>query len=381
MLETPPLSLYVHIPWCVRKCPYCDFNSHQLRDNIPEADYVAALCDDLAYEVERLETKAPLTSIFIGGGTPSLFKGKSYGKLFSAVDQLLGINADCEITLEANPGTVDAENFRAFRDAGINRLSLGIQSFDDDKLKSLGRIHGGDEAKRAIDIARGAGFENFNLDLMFGLPEQKVSQAIRDLQTAIGFEPTHISWYQLTIEANTEFHSRPPKLPPEPAIVELQDEGIALLADSGFDRYEVSAFAQQGKRAAHNMNYWEFGDYIGIGAGAHGKVSHVAANRIVRTRKKKQPDHYLAATLNRDAERVEVTVPERPFEFLLNALRLRHGFEVSLFEKRTGVTFSEIEKKVDLMVSQGLLVLESGRLSTTERGYGVLNSILEEFLD
>lgn len=381
MLETPPLSLYVHIPWCVRKCPYCDFNSHQLRDNIPEADYVAALCDDLAYEVERLETKAPLTSIFIGGGTPSLFKGKSYGKLFSAVDQLLGINADCEITLEANPGTVDAENFRAFRDAGINRLSLGIQSFDDDKLKSLGRIHGGDEAKRAIDIARGAGFENFNLDLMFGLPEQKVSQAIKDLQTAIGFEPTHISWYQLTIEANTEFHSRPPKLPPEPAIVELQDEGIALLADSGFDRYEVSAFAQQGKRAAHNMNYWEFGDYIGIGAGAHGKVSHVAANRIVRTRKKKQPDHYLAATLNRDAERVEVTVPERPFEFLLNALRLRHGFEVSLFEKRTGVTFSEIEKKVDLMVSQGLLVLESGRLSTTERGYGVLNSILEEFLD
>lgn len=381
MLETPPLSLYVHIPWCVRKCPYCDFNSHQLRDNIPEADYVAALCDDLAYEVERLETKAPLTSIFIGGGTPSLFKGKSYGKLFSAVDQLLGINADCEITLEANPGTVDAENFRAFRDAGINRLSLGIQSFDDDKLKSLGRIHGGDEAKRAIDIARGAGFENFNLDLMFGLPEQKVSQAIKDLQTAIGFEPTHISWYQLTIEANTEFHSRPPKLPPEPAIVELQDEGIALLADSGFDRYEVSAFAQQGKRAAHNMNYWEFGDYIGIGAGAHGKVSHVAANRIVRTRKKKQPDHYLAATLNRDAERVEVTMPERPFEFLLNALRLRHGFEVSLFEKRTGVTFSEIEKKVDLMVSQGLLVLESGRLSTTERGYGVLNSILEEFLD
>jgi putative oxygen-independent coproporphyrinogen III oxidase len=381
MLETPPLSLYVHIPWCVRKCPYCDFNSHQLRDNMPEADYVAALCDDLAYEVERLETKAPLTSIFIGGGTPSLFKGKSYGKLFSAIDQLLGINADCEITLEANPGTVDAENFRAFRDAGINRLSLGIQSFDDDKLKSLGRIHGGDEAKRAIDIARGAGFENFNLDLMFGLPEQKVSQAIRDLQTAIGFEPTHISWYQLTIEANTEFHSRPPKLPPEPAIIELQDEGIALLADSGFDRYEVSAFAQQGMRAAHNMNYWEFGDYIGIGAGAHGKVSHVAANRIVRTRKKKQPDHYLAATLNRDAERVEVTMPERPFEFLLNALRLRHGFEVSLFEKRTGVTFSEIEKKVDLMVSQGLLVLESGRLSTTERGYRVLNSILEEFLD
>jgi len=348
---------------------------------MPEADYVAALCGDLAYEVERLETKAPLTSIFIGGGTPSLFKGKSYGKLFYAVDQLLGINADCEITLEANPGTVDAENFRAFRDAGINRLSLGIQSFDDDKLKSLGRIHGGDEAKRAIDIARGAGFENFNLDLMFGLPEQKVSQAIRDLQTAIGFEPTHISWYQLTIEANTEFHSRPPKLPPEPAIVELQDEGIALLADLGFDRYEVSAFAQQGKRAAHNMNYWEFGDYIGIGAGAHGKVSHVAANRIVRTRKKKQPDHYLAATLNRDAERVEVTMPERPFEFLLNALRLRHGFEVSLFEKRTGVTFSEIEKKVDLMVSQGLLVLESGRLSTTERGYRVLNSILEEFLD
>lgn len=381
MLETPPLSLYVHIPWCVRKCPYCDFNSHQLRDNMPEAEYVAALCDDLSYEVQQLETKTPLTSIFIGGGTPSLFKGKTYGKLFSAVDHLLGINADCEITLEANPGTVDAENFRAFRDAGINRLSLGIQSFADDKLKSLGRIHGGDEAKRAIDIARNAGFENFNLDLMFGLPEQKVSEAVKDLETAIGFEPTHLSWYQLTIETNTEFHRRPPKLPPEPAIVELQDEGIALLADTGFDRYEVSAFAQQGKRAAHNVNYWEFGDYIGIGAGAHGKVSSVAANRIVRSRKKKQPDHYLAATLNRDAERVEVTIPERPFEFLLNALRLRHGFDVSLFEKRTGVTFSEIGKKVELLVSQGLLVLESGRLSTTERGYRVLNSILEEFLD
>lgn len=381
MLETPPLSLYVHIPWCVRKCPYCDFNSHQLRDTMPEADYIAALCDDLAYEVQQLETKTPLTSLFIGGGTPSLFKGKSYGKLFAAVDRLLGINADCEITLEANPGTVDAENFRAFRDAGINRLSLGIQSFADDKLKSLGRIHGGDEAKRAIDIARNAGFENFNLDLMFGLPEQKVSQAIKDLETAIGFEPTHLSWYQLTIEANTEFHSRPPRLPPEPAIVELQDEGIALLADSGFDRYEVSAFARQGRRAAHNVNYWEFGDYIGIGAGAHGKVTSVAANRVMRTRKKKQPDHYLAATLNRDAERREVTMPERAFEFLLNALRLRHGFDVSLFEKRTGVTFSEIEKKVESLVSQGLLVLESGRLSTTDRGYRVLNSILEEFLD
>jgi len=342
---------------------------------------MAALCDDLAFEVQQLETRTPLTSVFIGGGTPSLFKGESYGKLLTNVDQLLGIDNSCEITLEANPGTVDDENFRAFRDAGINRLSLGIQSFADDKLKSLGRIHGGDEARRAIDIACRAGFENFNLDLMFGLPGQSVSQAIKDLQTAIGFAPMHLSWYQLTIEPNTEFHSRPPSLPPEPAIVELQEEGIALLADAGFDRYEVSAFAQQGKRAAHNMNYWEFGDYIGIGAGAHGKLSKVATDQVLRTRKKKQPDHYLAAALNRDAERRAVSRAERPFEFLLNALRLRHGFELPLFEKRTGVTFSEIEKTVEFQISQGLLVLQSGRLRTTDRGYRVLNSILEEFLD
>lgn len=381
MLETPPLSLYVHIPWCVRKCPYCDFNSHQLRNTIPEADYIAALCDDLAFEVEQLESKPALTSIFIGGGTPSLFKGASYRKLLSTVDTLLGISGACEITLEANPGTVDAENFRAFREAGINRLSIGIQSFANDKLKALGRIHGGDEARRAIDTAYKAGFENFNLDLMFGLPEQSVGQAIKDLEIALEFEPTHLSWYQLTIEPNTEFHNRPPSLPPEPMISDLQDEGIALLEDTGLHRYEVSAFAKSTKQAAHNVNYWEFGDYIGIGAGAHGKLTHVGKNQIIRTRKKKQPDHYLAASVNRDAERNEVAVSERPFEFLLNALRLRRGFDIALLEKRTGVTFSEIAKKVEYLSSQGLLVLESGRLSTTDRGFRMLNSILEEFLD
>lgn len=381
MLELPPLGLYIHIPWCVRKCPYCDFNSHEATSALPERDYIQALCDDFDQDLEFVQGRC-IHSVFIGGGTPSLFSAGAYEQLFQHLRQRVAFSSDCEITLEANPGTAEAAKFTAYREAGINRLSLGIQSFDDAQLKTLGRIHTADEARTAVAIARSAGFDNFNLDLMFGLPQQSPAQALQDLENALDFQPTHLSWYQLTIEPNTVFYSQPPHIPAEEPILEMQELGQRLLENRSYARYEVSAYARSGRESMHNINYWQFGDYLGIGAGAHGKVTRIEEGVLTvgRTRKIKQPNHYLANTVNRCAEHQLLKASDLPLEFLLNALRLQRGFTETLFEQRTGVPFSTIGKRVEYLVSQGLLARDELLIRPTDKGYALLNSVLEEFI-
>ena len=385
MLKKPPLSLYIHVPWCIRKCPYCDFNSHESNSPLPEKEYIAALYSDFLYELSKLpDQKIELQSIFIGGGTPSLFKGDSYRFLLNSIKDHLNFSENIEITLEANPGSSDIKKFSSYREAGINRLSLGIQSFDDKKLQKLGRIHDKQQSIDAIRIAKQAGFRNFNLDLMHGLPEQKTEEALDDLQTAIDTTPNHISWYQLTIEPNTVFYSHTPILPSDGELIDIQEQGNALLEANGYKQYEVSAFAIGGKTSLHNRNYWSFGDYIGIGAGAHGKLTLVNEQRILRTRKVRQPDQYITRKKNRDAEIKEVSAGERALEFLMNALRFKAGFSQELFEKRTGVAFSDISQKVQTQIDRGLMyknLTDKGQFySTTKKGYRFLNSVLEEFL-
>ncbi len=383
MLERPPLSLYVHIPWCIRKCPYCDFNSHQLRDELPEADYVSALCADIRQEASALDDsgKLQLHSIFIGGGTPSLFSANAIADILNCAEGVIGFEPGIEITLEANPGASEAQRFSDYLSAGVNRLSIGIQSFQDDKLSALGRVHNGSEASTAVDACVQAGFDNFNLDLMHGLPDQGVEDALSDLEQAINFSPAHLSWYQLTIEPNTEFHNRPPSLPHESTVSAIQEAGYQILADAGFTRYEVSAYARQDLQSRHNLNYWRYGDYLGVGAGAHGKSTLADTGQVVRTRKRKQPAAYMASEINRSIETVEVPATERPFEFLMNSLRLSDGFTTEEFEKRTGVTFSQIRKQVEYLSSQDLLTINGSTVTTTEHGFRVLNSLLEEFLE
>ena len=382
MLELPPLSLYIHIPWCVRKCPYCDFNSHKMEQTLPQQEYITALCQDFDAEMSQQDilNGRDIKSIFIGGGTPSLFDASSFERLFDHLNSNAKLAEDIEITLEANPGTVEARKFREFREVGFNRLSLGIQSFNDAHLSSLGRIHDSAQASAAIDIANQAGFDNLNLDLMHGLPSQSPQQALDDLHAAMAVNPAHLSWYQLTIEPNTEFYRRPPVLPEEPLLHEMQDQGMQLLQENGFDRYEVSAYAQPGKQCSHNLNYWRFGDYLGIGAGAHGKLTDINTDTVYRSRKLKQPSHYIHNTVNREAERNEIKLEDRALEFLLNALRIRSGFSIALFESRAGVPFSTIGKKVEYLVSNDLLSITGGTVATTDIGYSLLNSVLEEFL-
>ena len=384
MLEKPPLSLYIHVPWCVRKCPYCDFNSHESKTGLPEKEYVELLLDDFVREKARLNDDNQLVSIFIGGGTPSLFSGNSYSYLLSRIEEQIPFSRDIEITLEANPGTADTERFAAYHDAGINRLSIGIQSFDDRCLDRLGRIHNSDEALSAIEIAKQVGFENFNLDLMHGLPGQSSEQAVKDLQIGIESEPTHVSWYQLTIEPNTVFYHRPPTLPVENVLEEIQTNGHGLLEGKDFHQYEVSAYAMNNRESIHNLNYWSFGDYLGIGAGAHGKLTLPTENKIIRTRKVKQPNHYLSALNGRDAEIKEIPMQERSVEFLMNTLRLREGFNQSQFEKRTGLAFEEIAKRVESQIEKGLMQIvevdDELSISATSNGYRFLNSVLGGFL-
>ena len=386
-LILPPLSLYIHVPWCVRKCPYCDFNSHKADETLPEQAYVSALLDDLDSDLAWLKSEAvkerPIHSIFIGGGTPSLLGVNAYQALFTGLKQRLTFENNIEITMEANPGTFEAEKFKGYRQLGINRLSIGIQSFQDHQLKHLGRIHSGQEAINAVNMAKAAGFDNFNLDFMHGLPDQTLEQALDDLQKGINLGPTHISWYQLTIEPNTEFFKRPPKLPQDETLWAIQEAGQELLAKHGYDQYEISAYAKAGKQAKHNLNYWQFGDYLGIGAGAHGKLTiphkDLERSKIYRTAKTRLPKDYLNLAKPFLVLKDNIEVEDRDLEFLMNGLRLYHGVDKQLFSERTGLPYSQIEQQVDNLVKQGLL--EAGdELKTTKQGQLFLNELLERFL-
>ncbi len=374
----PPLALYVHIPWCVRKCPYCDFNSHAAGPNLPEDEYVAALLADLDQDLAQAQGRQ-LTSIFFGGGTPSLFSARALGRILEGVERRIGFAGDIEITLEANPGTFEQAKFSAYRRLGINRLSIGVQSFQSAQLKALGRIHDGDEAIRAADMARAAGFDNFNLDLMHGLPGQDVAAALDDLRTAIAQAPTHLSWYQLTMEPNTVFWNQPPELPEDDTLWDIQEAGQALLAEHGYGQYETSAYARDNHRARHNLNYWTFGDFLGIGAGAHAKLSS-ADGQIRRTWKTRLPKDYLDSSKVFQAGERVLTADELPFEFLMNALRLTEGVPSQLFCQRTGLPLDSLAEGRRLAEQQGLLESDPARLCATPRGQLFLNDLLQCFL-
>ena len=371
----PPLALYVHIPWCVRKCPYCDFNSHERTEPLPEREYVAKLIADLESMLPSVWGRR-LISVFIGGGTPSLFSPQAIDELLAAVRARLTLEPGAEITLEANPGTVEAARFRGFRQAGINRISLGVQSFDDAMLAALGRIHGAAEARKAVASAL-ASFDNINIDLMYGLPGQTLDMARSDIQQAIACGVPHLSVYQLTIEPNTVFYRRPPLLPEHDVSADMQLAVEEALAAAGYEHYETSAFARPGHRCRHNLNYWEFGDYLGIGAGAHGKVSF--PDRVTRHERIKQPRDYLAApsTLAREAS---VPSAELPFEFMLNALRLIDGFPIALFEERTGLPFVTVVRQLEDAERRGFIERDWQRVRPTERGRLFLNELLALFV-
>ena len=373
-----PLSLYVHIPWCVRKCPYCDFNSHEQKSELPEQAYIAAMLEDLDQDVGFIQHRE-LQSIFIGGGTPSLFSPSAYQTLVAELRKRLKFADDIEITLEANPGTVEQARFNAYRQVGINRLSIGVQSFDPAQLKKLGRIHNSDDALRAIACAQNAGFDNFNVDLMHGLNDQSKEDALRDLEIAIDAGAPHISWYQLTIEPNTEFFKRPPTLPIETEMHRIQSAGFKTLSAANFSRYEVSAFSKPNHQSRHNLNYWQFGDYLAIGAGAHGKITQ-ADGGIIRYQKTRKPEDYLSRAPSRTSKSEDIDPSDLPLEFLMNALRLRQGFSSALFEARTGLAWSSIAPRIEGLISDGLLQKQHAAYSPTERGYDMLDSVLAEFL-
>ena len=375
-----PLSLYIHIPWCIQKCPYCDFNSHEARDEIPEKEYIKALLTDLESELPNIWGR-PLESIFIGGGTPSVFSAKGIDSLMSGLRERLPLRPNMEITLEANPGTFEQERFSAYRDTGINRLSIGIQSFSDSKLKALGRIHDSSEALKAANIAKKAGFDNFNLDLMFGLPQQTVQQSLDDLQQAIECHPKHLSWYQLTIEENTLFHHSPPVLPNTDLLWDMQEAGQQLLSDSGYQQYEVSAYAKNKHYCKHNINYWQFGDYLGIGAGAHGKLS-MPDGSITRHQKYRHPAKYMQQAQMGEPRSSSHLVEEkdRAFEFMMNALRLKEGFKSELFEVRTHLSLDEISDQLKNATKKGLLEKKDGQHFASKKGWLFLNNLIEIFL-
>jgi len=374
----PPLALYIHIPWCVRKCPYCDFNSHAAGPQLPEEEYVDALLADLDIDLQHVHGR-PLTSIFFGGGTPSLFSDRALGRLLEGVERRIAFAPDIEITLEANPGTFEQAKFKGYRALGINRLSIGVQSFQEAKLKALGRIHDGGEAIRAADMARAAGFDNFNLDLMHGLPEQSIEDALFDLRTAIAQAPTHLSWYQLTMEPNTVFWNQPPVLPEDDLLWDIQEAGQALLTAEGYAQYEVSAYAQPGKQAQHNLNYWTFGDFLGIGAGAHAKLS-TPHGRILRTWKTRLPKDYLDPGKAYQAGERVLDSDELPFEFLMNVLRLTDGAPAELFSQRTGLSLLQLEQARREAERRGLLQGDDTRLVATAKGQLFLNDLLQLFL-
>lgn len=374
----PPLSLYIHFPWCVRKCPYCDFNSHEARGGLPEDDYVAALIRDLEMSLPAVWGRK-VYSVFIGGGTPSLLSARALERMLGAVRMLLPLDVNAEITLEANPGTVEAEKFAAFRAAGVNRLSLGIQSFNTVHLQALGRIHNADEARRAVEIAQ-RHFDNINLDLMYALPQQTRNEALQDVRTALQFGPQHLSCYHLTLEPNTLFHRYPPSLPDDDASSDMQQRIETLLAAHGYQHYETSAFAQPHKQSRHNLNYWQFGDYLGIGAGAHSKLSF--HDRVIRQARYKQPQAYMERVKQEAPVQTEQTLTRDDlcFEFMMNALRLNQGFAADLFSERTSLPLLLLRDELAQAEHAGLLVRDQQRIAPTETGRRFLNDLLEIFL-
>lgn len=379
----PPLALYIHFPWCVRKCPYCDFNSHAVKDanypsGLPEDQYIAALISDLEFNLPQVWGRS-VSSIFMGGGTPSLFSAASMDRLLEAIRARVKLNPDAEITLEANPGTFEIEKFAGYAAAGINRLSIGIQSFNPEHLSALGRIHNRDEALRAVEIAH-KHFGNFNLDIMYALPKQTLAQAQADIRLAVECNSTHLSAYHLTLEPNTLFHRHPPALPDDDLAADMQEMIEAELASAGFEHYETSAFAKAGRRSQHNLNYWQFGDYLGIGAGAHGKISF--HDKIIRQARYKQPSEYLAKMAAGNAVQAENVVEksELPFEFMLNLLRLTEGFPLALFTERTGLPQSKIFAEIERACSEGLLERDLHWVKPTEKGQRFLNVLMERFL-
>lgn len=382
MLNIPPLALYIHIPWCVRKCPYCDFNSHVADGRIPERAYVGALIADLEQDLPQVAGRT-LETVFIGGGTPSLFAPETIAALLEAIAQRLPLAPDLEVTLEANPGTAECGKFRGYRNAGVNRLSIGVQSFDDRQLQRLGRIHGRAEAISAAAIAAEAGFRNVNLDLMFGLPDQSQEGALADIRAALALNPSHLSFYQLTLEPNTLFHKYPPPLPVDEAIWSMQAACQTLLAEQGFRQYEVSAYAREGFRCRHNLNYWQFGDYLGIGAGAHGKLTDVATGRITRTWKVRHPHHYLESAGRPESigGNHAVARQDLPLEFLMNHLRLREGFAAATFGERTGLPGEALEPGLSACIEAGLLERQDDIIRCTDTGWNFLDNVLERFVN
>ena len=381
MISPIPLSLYIHIPWCERKCPYCDFNSHENYNSNVEPLYISALLNDLDQQLDLVDGRL-VSSIFFGGGTPSLFSGQAIDRILKGVRARVSLTDNCEITLESNPGSAEAAKYRAYREAGVNRLSIGIQSFAEEKLRDLGRIHSSDEAKASIDIAFSSGFKRLNIDLMYGLENQTRVEAIADVETALSFGVSHLSWYQLTIERNTAFWSEPPTLPDADIIEPWQDSVRDLLGQSGIHQYEVSAWSREGEESRHNLNYWLFGDYLAIGAGAHGKIS--VDNSVYRFQRTRHPAHYLNEFGNTGAtSRINslTAIPDEDLvgEFMMNALRLRNGTPVTLLHERTGKKRDSIHKTLELLEDRGLIQRDPDRLATTSFGYRHLDSVVEAF--
>ncbi len=378
-MTLPPLSLYIHIPWCIKKCPYCDFNSHAVKSDTPEAAYIDTLLNDLIEDMQRYAITRPISSIFIGGGTPSLFAPESFERLLSGIKQRIALIPDIEITLEANPGTFESQKFAEFRALGINRLSIGIQSFNDVLLQKLGRVHSAKEALVAGDIAQHAGFDNFNLDLMFGLPDSNPEDSINDVKTAISLKPTHLSFYQLTLEPNTYFHKFPPQLPNDESIFSTQKQAQQILAEHGYHQYEVSAYSQRNRQCQHNLNYWQFGDYLGIGAGAHGKITQALPQSITRSFKPKSPEQYLANTHKNGGAEL-ISSAELPLEFVMNHLRLKQGFTVDTYQARTGLSIDTLDPALSNCLKEELLIYRNNHYYCTEQGWNFMDNILEKFI-
>lgn len=377
-LQLPPLGLYIHLPWCERKCPYCDFNSHETK-RIPEQAYIDSLLADLEADAPYAQGRS-IATLFIGGGTPSLFSAAAIARLMAGVAARVPLADSLEATMEANPGSAEAEKFAGFRAAGINRLSIGIQSFQNAQLQALGRVHNSGQAHAAIAAARAAGFQRINLDLMHGLPQQDSALALADLATATGYGISHLSWYQLTIEQNTVFYTQPPLLPLEDALADIQDAGEALLAGTDLRQYEVSAWAAPGQQCRHNLNYWAFGDYLGIGAGAHGKVSF-ADGRILRYAKRRQPETYMAAApAQMQVQPLWLQARDLPGEYMLNALRLNAGFQLADYSARTGLAADTLQPALGSLLGRGLLEVVKGQIRATSLGRRFLDSVIAEFL-